>query len=131
VGANVHSHQATPGDVQPPLPQVNGTPGDMELCQATGRICFGSRRSRVRIPPSRPFFKYVVYRSSVPAIQGTVPGEPNEAFIRLRISLAREQTLTQRNLQALVALLKSCRRLGYLLVLPEVSSPFSRHEPGS
>jgi hypothetical protein len=34
VGANVHSHQATPGDVQPPLPQVNGTPGDMGLRRA-------------------------------------------------------------------------------------------------
>jgi hypothetical protein len=29
MGANVHSHQAMPGDVQPRLPQVNGTPGDM------------------------------------------------------------------------------------------------------
>jgi hypothetical protein len=28
VGANVHSHQAMPGDVQPPSPQLNGTPGD-------------------------------------------------------------------------------------------------------
>jgi hypothetical protein len=36
VGANVHSHQAMPGDVQPALPQVNGTPGDMGLRQATG-----------------------------------------------------------------------------------------------
>jgi hypothetical protein len=35
VGANVHSHQATPGDVEPPLPQVNGTPGDIGLRQAT------------------------------------------------------------------------------------------------
>jgi hypothetical protein len=34
VRANVHSHRAMPGDVQPPLPQVNGTPGDMGLRQA-------------------------------------------------------------------------------------------------
>jgi hypothetical protein len=37
VGANVHSHQAMPGDVQPPLRQVNGTLGDKGLRQATGR----------------------------------------------------------------------------------------------
>lgn len=37
VGANVHSHQAVPGDVQPQLPEVNGTPGHMGLRQATGR----------------------------------------------------------------------------------------------
>jgi len=36
VGANVHSHQAMPGDVQPALPQVNGTLGDMEPRPATG-----------------------------------------------------------------------------------------------
>jgi hypothetical protein len=36
VGADVHSHQAMPGDVEPPLPQVNGTPGDMGLHRATG-----------------------------------------------------------------------------------------------
>jgi hypothetical protein len=37
VGANVHSHQAMPGDVQPTWPQVNGTPGDTGRRQATGR----------------------------------------------------------------------------------------------
>jgi hypothetical protein len=37
VGANVHSHQAMPGDVQPRLPQVIATLGDMGLRQATGR----------------------------------------------------------------------------------------------
>jgi len=36
VGANVHSHQAMPGDVQPELPQVNGTLGDIGLHPATG-----------------------------------------------------------------------------------------------
>jgi len=36
VGANVHSHEAMLGDVQPALPQVNGMPGDMELRRATG-----------------------------------------------------------------------------------------------
>jgi hypothetical protein len=36
VGANVHSYQARPGDVQPALTQVNGTLGDMGLRQATG-----------------------------------------------------------------------------------------------
>lgn len=35
VGANVHSYQAMPGDVQPALTQVNGTPDDMGLGQAT------------------------------------------------------------------------------------------------
>jgi hypothetical protein len=37
VGANVHSHQATPGDVQRPLPQMCATPVDVGLRQATGR----------------------------------------------------------------------------------------------
>jgi hypothetical protein len=36
VGANVHSHQAMPGDVQLALPQVNGTLGDVRLRPATG-----------------------------------------------------------------------------------------------
>jgi hypothetical protein len=36
VGANVHSHQAMPGDVQPASSRVNGTPGDMRLRPATG-----------------------------------------------------------------------------------------------
>jgi hypothetical protein len=36
VGANVHSYQAMPGDVQPALTQANGTLGDMGLRQATG-----------------------------------------------------------------------------------------------
>jgi hypothetical protein len=28
LGANVHGHQAIPGDIQPTLPQVNCMPGD-------------------------------------------------------------------------------------------------------
>lgn len=36
VGANVHSHQAMPGDVQPLSAQVNATLGDARLHQATG-----------------------------------------------------------------------------------------------
>ena len=36
VGANMHSHQAMPGDVQPALPQVNATLGDVGLRQGTG-----------------------------------------------------------------------------------------------
>ncbi len=36
VGANVHSHRAMPGDVQPLTAQVNATLGDMGLRQATG-----------------------------------------------------------------------------------------------
>jgi hypothetical protein len=36
VGANVHSHQALPGDVQPASPQVNATMGEVGLRQATG-----------------------------------------------------------------------------------------------
>jgi hypothetical protein len=36
VGANVHSHQAMPGDVQPLSAQMNATLGDVRLRQATG-----------------------------------------------------------------------------------------------
>jgi hypothetical protein len=42
VGANVHSRQATPGDVQPPLPQVNGTPGDMGYVRRLGEADLGA-----------------------------------------------------------------------------------------
>ena len=34
LGANVHSHRATLGDVQPELSQLNGTAGDVGLLQA-------------------------------------------------------------------------------------------------
>jgi hypothetical protein len=50
----MHSHQTMTGDVKPTLPQVRGAPGDMGPRQAAGWSCFGGRRSRVRIPPSRP-----------------------------------------------------------------------------
>lgn len=36
MGANVHSLQATPGDFEPLLSQVNSMLGDVELCRATG-----------------------------------------------------------------------------------------------
>lgn len=36
VGANMHSHWATLGDIQPALPQVKGPLGDMWLRQTTG-----------------------------------------------------------------------------------------------
>jgi hypothetical protein len=36
VGANVHSHQATSGDIQQAFPQVNATLGDARLRLATG-----------------------------------------------------------------------------------------------
>ena len=36
VGANVHSHRAMPGDVQPLSAQVSATLGDVRLRQATG-----------------------------------------------------------------------------------------------
>jgi hypothetical protein len=36
VGANVYSHQATSGDIQPALPQLNATSGDARLRRATG-----------------------------------------------------------------------------------------------
>lgn len=35
-GANVHSHQAMPGGVQPASLQVNGIPSDTRLHLATG-----------------------------------------------------------------------------------------------
>jgi hypothetical protein len=36
MGANVHSHEAMLGDVQPALPQVNGMLGNMGLRLAIG-----------------------------------------------------------------------------------------------
>jgi hypothetical protein len=36
MGANVHSHQATSGDIQPAFPQMNATLGDVRPHQATG-----------------------------------------------------------------------------------------------
>jgi hypothetical protein len=37
VGAKVHRHQATSGDIQRPLPRLSAMPGDVRLRQATGR----------------------------------------------------------------------------------------------
>jgi hypothetical protein len=54
VGASMHSHRATPGDVWRTLSQVKATSGDAGRCLAAGWSRFGSRRARVRIPPSRP-----------------------------------------------------------------------------
>ena len=42
VGANVHSHQAMPGDVQRALRQVNGTPGDMGYVRRLGGADLGA-----------------------------------------------------------------------------------------
>ena len=106
VGANVHSHQAMPGDVQPPLPQVNGTPGDMEPRQATEWSCFGSRRPRVRIPPSRQCFTnvlsinlhhggnrclspYVGWRGAVSGHVGSHPAHRPELILRVELRFVR------------------------------------------
>ena len=52
-GANKHSHAATWADLWSGSPQVSATLGDVRPCSATEMSCFGNRRPRVRIPPSR------------------------------------------------------------------------------
>ena len=50
LGANIASHQATPGLAQPKSLQVNGTPCGAWPHLATVRACMACKRSGVRIP---------------------------------------------------------------------------------
>jgi hypothetical protein len=62
----VYCHQATLADVQRELFQVIAMLADLNLRPARN-LRFGSRRARVRIPPSRPGQRQVSNLSAVPS----------------------------------------------------------------